>query len=79
MTDPTLATLVALAHGGTLAELAERTGRGPRAVMGRLAALEADGIRLVRPTRRGLGVEPGEYRLADERLAEALRGLDLER
>lgn len=73
--DPTLAMLIALAHGGTLAEIAERTGRSERTAQNRLRALEDDGIEIVRPQgSRWDG--PGQYRLADERLAEALRGVD---
>lgn len=72
--DPTLAALLALAHGGTLAELAERTGRNTRTIQTRMRALEEDGIEIVRP-QGGRWGGPGEYRLADERLAEALRRL----
>lgn len=69
--DTTLALLRALARGGTMAELVEMVGLSERSIRRHLSRLEAEGIEIIRP--EGVGArEPGQYRLGNRKLAEAL-------
>lgn len=69
--DTTLALLRALARGGTMPELVEMVGLSERTIRYHLRRLEDDGVEIVRPQGGGTR-EPGQYRLGDRRLAEAL-------
>lgn len=63
--------LRALARGSTIEDMERRLGLATSSIFRRLAALEAAGVRIKRPTGAGRK-PPGRYRLADPELARAI-------